>query len=269
MNDVIAKIIKEFQAKGDTFIETMPDFVGAIVLFLVGWVVAKILKLIIFKALTAVQIDRLSTRINEVDLFKSLNIQLSTLLSKSLYYALMLVVLMMASNVAGIETLPNAITGFFAYLPQLISALLLFFVGVFIADGLKKVVAAATMSMGIAGGKVISSFVFYFLLVIIGITALNQAGMDTGIISQNITLMIGAILLAFGIGYGFASRDILANVLASFYSKDKFTIGQTIRIENVEGTIIRMDSTSVTLDAGDRKIILPLSKLLNSTVEIL
>ena len=269
MKEVIDKIIQEFKDRGDELVAIVPDLLGAIVLFLVGWIIARILKAIISKSLKTVQVDRLSDRLGEVDLFSRLNLKFSSLFAKLIYYALMLIVLVMASNVAGIESIPNAVNSFFAYLPQLISAILLFVVGVFIADGLKKIVTAATLSMNIAGGKVISNFVFYFLLVIIAISALNQAGMDTDVISQNITLIIGAVLLAFGIGYGFASRDILANVLASFYSKDKFTLGQTIRIGNVEGTIIKMDSTSVTLDADDKKIVMPLSKLLNSTVEIL
>ena len=64
------------------------------------------------------------------------------------------------------------------------------------------------------GGKIISGFVFYFLVVIITITALDQIGIDTSIITSNVVLILGAILLAASISYGIASKTILSNMLA-------------------------------------------------------
>ena len=42
----------------------------------------------------------------------------------------------------------------------------------------------------------------------------------------------------------------------------------SFNIDGIEGRISKVDSTSITLETEDRKIVLPLNKLLNSTVEV-
>lgn len=249
--------------------EAIPGFLGGLVLMIVGWILAKIVSSSLKKLFVTIKIDNLSDKLNTIDLFKNLNIKLSIFLSKLAFWLIILVFSIAATEIMGLKVISQGIGALLGYTPKLLSAVVFFVVGVFIANIIKEVVFAACSSMAISGGRFISAFVFYFLVIIISISALNQADIDTDILTQNLTLAMGAIFLAFAIGYGFASKDIMANVLASFYSRDKFEIGQVIKIGEVAGEIISMDSTSVTLDAGDKKVILPLQKLLNSTVEVL
>ncbi|HEY0110477.1 MAG TPA: hypothetical protein VGB67_12645, partial [Fibrella sp.] len=86
---------------------------------------------------------------------------------------------------------------------------------------------------------------------------------------SSFNLLIGAIFLAFAVGYGLASRDVMANILSSFYSKNKFKEGQTIRIEGIVGQIVQVDSTSLTLQTGESTTSIPLQLLQTKTVEFL
>jgi len=107
------------------------------------------------------------------------------------------------------------------------------------------------------------------LFIFIAITALNQAGVDTDIITSNITLILGSILLAFAISYGFASRNLASNMLSSYYGKGKFTEGQRIRIGDEEGVIVRIDSISVTLQQEKQQLVFPSKRLVEEEVIIL
>jgi len=245
-----------------------PRLILALILLFVGWIAGKIVARIVRKILTAINIDKFTDKIKEVDLFSSFDFKLSDIASKLMYWMVFLIFFLAATETLGLKSVTEGISNFIGYIPQIVTAILFFVIGTLFANLIKTVIQAACDSMGIAAGKIISSFVFYFIVIMVGITALNQAGLDTQIITQNVTLAMGSIMLAFAIGYGFASKDVMANVLASFYSKNKFTIGQKICFENVEGTIVKTDSTSVTLQNGDKKIIVPLSKLTNNTVEI-
>jgi small-conductance mechanosensitive channel len=63
---------------------------------------------------------------------------------------------------------------------------------------------------------------------------------------------------------------MMANFIASFYSKNKVQMGDTIRLGEMTGTIVAMDNSSFTLEATDgRTIIIPLSKLTTDNVEII
>ena len=80
---------------------------------------------------------------------------------------------------------------------------------------------------------------------------------------------MGAILLAFGISYGFASRDILTNILSSFYSKERYTEGMIIKINDIQGTVIKVDTLTITIQAENKKVVIPVKKLISETIEII
>jgi small-conductance mechanosensitive channel len=87
-------------------------------------------------------------------------------------------------------------------------------------------------------------------------------------LESSFNLLIGGIILAFAVGYGFASKDILANILSSFYNKNRYEEGQIIQIDEVKGQIVSLDSTSITLQTGDTKTVFPLQTLQSKKVEI-
>lgn len=264
--DHILNIANSFLQKvADVF----PNAVAALFFLLIGWIFAKIVSSIFKRVLVTVKADEFAEKIREVDIFSQLEFKISEVISKVVYWFVFMVFIVMASQALGLDVISDGISSVLAYIPKLLTAIAFFVIGVFVANIIKQVLSAACESMGIAAGRIISLFIFYFLVVVIAITALNQAGLDTTIITQNVSMAMGAIFFAFAIGYGIASKDIMANMLASFYSKDKFSIGQHIKIDAIEGKISDIDSTSVTLEAKDRKIVLPLSKLSTSTVEIM
>lgn len=250
-------------------IAVLPNVIGGLLLLLIAWIIAKIIYKGIYRLLLALKVDDLGNKLRRIDLFGKLNISLSKGIAKAIYWFLMTIIILETSRAMGLVSVASGISGFIAYIPTLLSALLFFIVGVFIANVIKEVIEAACDSMGISAGRMISGFVFYFLVVMIAITAINQAGIETDILTQNVTILVGAIFFAIALGYAIASKDIMANMLGSFYSKGKFMVGQTIRVDGVEGKIIGLDTTSLILQSGDRKIVMPLSKLANSMVEIL
>ncbi|MEK7257075.1 MAG: mechanosensitive ion channel domain-containing protein, partial [Bacteroidota bacterium] len=83
-----------------------------------------------------------------------------------------------------------------------------------------------------------------------------------------LTVILGGVVLAFAIGYGFASKDTMANFLASFYSKNKVKIGDIVSVDGSKGRVIAMDSASLTLQGDGKIIVIPLKKLTSEKVEI-
>jgi small-conductance mechanosensitive channel len=60
----------------------------------------------------------------------------------------------------------------------------------------------------------------------------------------------------------------MSNLLAALYSRSKFQIGDDVKIGGVRGTVIEMDSTSITLATSDRRVVIPLNHLTQEQVEI-
>ncbi len=252
------------------FLDVIPKLVAAIAVLIIGWIIAKVISNIILRLLRIMKIDVLGEKLNDIEFLQSANveIQFSQVISKTIYYILMLVFISLAAEMLALDLVKQQVEDFINYLPNIFSALLVLIGGLVIANIIKGFLDAAFKSLGIPSGKFLSGFVFYFIFISVALSAMTQAKINTMFIQNNLSYIILGVVIAFAIGYGFASRNIMANLLASLYSKSKFYIGQDIKINDVRGTIVEIDSTSITIETSDRRVIFPLNKLTTEKVEI-
>tara|TARA_R110000737_G_scaffold347538_3_gene379271 strand:- start:2984 stop:3781 length:798 start_codon:yes stop_codon:yes gene_type:complete len=262
MRDALIDMVKKFA-------ETVPNVFMALVIFIIGFIVSKIVAKIVLTALKKVGIDSIGEKLNEIDIVQKANmdIKISGIASKFLYYFMMLFFAIAATSVLGIPEISNLVSDIFTFIPNLIVALIVLILGTLLADMLRKGIHTALNSLGIASAGLISSFLFYFLFINIVIVALSQAKIDTSFLSQNISIIIGGIVLAFAIGYGLASKDVMSNIVASFYSKDQFQVGQKVSIDGVTGVINEVSKTVLTIKTETGRVTLPLSQATNTKVE--
>ena len=256
----------------DGFFSSLSSFFGALVTLIIGWFLAKFIRFIVVRVLKSIHFDQLVEKLNIESLFIRLNIKVkpSAIIGKFVYWLIMLVFIISATEILGWEIVSKEISKLIEFLPKLLFALIFFIVGYYLSELIKKAVYSATNSAGISGAKAISNIVFYVLMIFISITSLDQAGVDTTLFTSNITIIIGGALLAFAIAYGFASRDILTNILASFYVRDKYKVGIKLKINDTKGVIENTDTLSITLLTEDkRRLVIPIKKLISEEVEIL
>ena len=259
------EILKTLKEKMLEMIDVIPNLVAAISIFIVGLLLAKFLRRIIKKILSKTGIDRLADRLNEVDLIASSSVDIvpSKLLSSIVYYMILLVFVMASVEAMGMKALSDLMTDIINYVPKAISALFVLIIGVLIIDMIKKVVQTACESLGISSAKLLANVVFYFLFLNVALITLKQAELQTTFMENNISIVLGGVILAFSIGYGLASKSLMENMLAAFYSKNKFEEGDEISIEGKRGIVINLDSTTLTLRVDEGEMIVPLSKLSN------
>ena len=155
------------------------------------------------------------------------------------------------------------------YIPNVVVAIVMLMIGVLVGDSLRKGIETTGKSLGIPSASILANAFFYFILINFLMAALGQLNIDTQFIESNILIAVAGISLAFAIGYGLASKNILANLVSGFYTKDKFSIGDEITVDGARGQIIKMDRSSLTLlQANNEKTIVPMSKLTNDNVII-
>jgi len=252
------------------FSEAAPKILFALLILLLGWMVASAVRRLIRRVLASLQVDRLADRLNDIDIVQrsGMRIQISAVVAQMVYYVLMLGFVIFATDMLGIPAITEMVRDLINYLPALFSAFVLFLLGLFLADIVRNIVLTACQSMGIPSAKMIATAVFYFLFITIAVSALSQAKISTGFIAANLTVIIGALALAFAIGYGFAARDLVANYVAGHYNRNKVRIGDDVCIDGARGKVVMIDSTSMILQTPERAIIIPLSKMMSGKVEV-
>lgn len=242
----------------------------ALLILLFGWLLIKIVLLVLKRALKFIKIDKLGEKINEIELVegKPLNVNITKVILSFVKWSMLLLLIIIVSEMLSLTIISEELGNLIHYLPQLISALVIFMIGLFIANLAKNAIKTLFKSLEISGSKIISQLVFMILLAIITITALNQAGIDTEIITSNLTLIFGAFLASFALALGLGARGVVADLLRTFYTRRTYELGQRIKFKKVEGEIIAIDDISMTLKTSKGKLVIPVKDIVESQVEI-
>ncbi len=269
--NLIQDILTAFEDFAGIVIASIPVFIQALVLFVIGYLLAKIVSSALGKALQKIKFDDLAIKLKLEEPLRIIgaNRGLSILLSKIVYWFIMLAVLVSTARNLGIEVLTKLVQDIIDFVPRVFISVIILIIGYVIATKIKEVLINLTKSLGGQAGSVLGNIMYYFIMIIVAITAIEQLGVNTDLISKNIILVVGVVLFAGALAYSYAARDIMKNMLSSFYSKKNFYSGQRIRIGQLEGTILEIDNTSVIIQTTDNKVIIPSSELLTNRVEIL
>ncbi len=255
----------------EKFISYVPNVLGALVIVVVGYIVTRLVTTVLKRLLRMVGVDRLGERLSDIDVIRRAEIQisLSTVIAQILYYLMMMIILVAATDVLGLQVVSNLVVLAIAYIPNLVAAIVIVVIGAIVADMLRELATVACRSFGIPAAPMIGSIVFWFVLVAILITALSQAQLQTDFIVANLSILLAGLSLAFALAYGLAARPLMGGFLAHFYNRGKINIGDVISLDGVEGKVLSIDRASFTLLSNSQYVIVPLSKLQTETVRIL
>lgn len=263
-------VLAPFQKIFEDIIASLPTVAGFIGFIIFAWIFIKVLLWIVKKVLVKSNVDQWSEKLSETKIFgdTTINIVLTKVITGILKWFLILIFVMAGSSIFGLDAVSNGISSFFAYLPRLITALLIFAGGAYLGTVVKNAIQTMFKSLEINGGNLVGNIAFYLIVIFLSITALDQAGVDTSIIKQNLTLIIGSILLAFTIAFGLGARDAVSRLLFGYYSRKNIAIGSKVEINGVEGTVVAIDNICVTLATNDGKVVFPVKEVVDNKVVI-
>ncbi|NNK73061.1 MAG: hypothetical protein HKO94_07700, partial [Flavobacteriaceae bacterium] len=116
----------------------------ALLILLFGWLFIKIVLVVLKKVLRLIKIDKLGEKINNVELFegKKLNINLTKVILSFVKWSFLLLLIIIVSEMLGLTIISEELGNLIHYLPQLISALIIFMIGLFIANFAKNSIVA-------------------------------------------------------------------------------------------------------------------------------
>ncbi|WP_291869493.1 mechanosensitive ion channel domain-containing protein [Maribacter sp.] len=264
ISDSLGSIFKDIAS-------ALPGIIGAIIVLIFGWVCIKVIKLVLKKILKIANINKLSRKINDARLFgddSTIEVDVSKIILGFVKGILLLVFIIVAADVMGLKIISTEIANLLRYLPILLSAVVIFMIGMFGAKLIKTAISNVFESMGVGGSKIISNVVYYIVLIFVLITSLNQAGIDTTIITSNFTIILGAFLLAMAIALGLGSREVVGDLLRTFYSRRIYEVGDKVKLKNIEGTVESIDNIAMVLKTKKGKVVVPIRKVVENTVEV-
>ena len=266
--DIFLESLRVF---GEKFMDTIPGLLLGIIVLLIAWLLARIISSGFERLLKTVKFDQFAERMKLTTFLEQMGIQMSpsALIGRFIYWIFVLLIIASAAETLNWTAVSYQIQRFLDYVPNLVTAILVFIVGAYLASLVRDFVRSSTNSLGISTGRILSTVIYYVLFIMVVLTAMEQAKIDTKILSTNLLIIIAAIMLAAAISYGFASKDVLSNILAGFFIKRTFQKGMMIEIDSIKGTIVEITNIAVTLQLTDNeRIVIPSQQFLTGKVKI-
>ena len=212
-------ILASLQSGFTQFVNYLPQFIGALLVLLIGYIIAKILNTIIVKLLDKVRLDeRLASNQGGRYVEKvSPGGKASRLVGGVVFWVIMLFVISSAISTLGIPALTGFMNQVLAYLPNVIAALLIFIVAAAVAGA---VGGFAHRAMGDAPtGKIVRAAVPALIMAIAVFMILTQLGIAPAIVITTYIALIGSLALAAALAFGLGGRDAAAELINSGYRK--------------------------------------------------
>lgn len=221
ISDIQVLLIQTGQNFAADIAAFIPNLVYAILIFLLGWVIALIASRIFGGILKLIKFE-MFLKEQKVDHALG-SVVISTVFTKILYYYILVIFVEQAFQYLSLGSVSDFIKGLIAYLPLLIGGALLIvaaaLIGEFIKRRIMEVGAKSTTVNFIARAA-------KALIIFLGvISALETAKFQTSIIEQTFVALSAAIFfgfaLAFGIAFGLGSQGEAKDVVQSMRKKFK------------------------------------------------
>jgi len=196
----------------------VPNVIAAIVILLVGLVISKILASLIVKILKLSKLDVLSEKSGLAKMLKVGEIKsaLSEIIGTIIYWLLVLLVAVTAAQALKFTAAVGLMSKLIAYIPNIISAILVLAVGSFLASILGSFVSTAAKNAGMKKANLLTQIVKTVLIIFAVAIALEQLQIGKGIITQAVSVILLSIGAGFAIAFGLGCKDIVAKGVRDF-----------------------------------------------------
>ena len=199
------------------FFGWLPHVLGFVAVLLIGWIVARVLGKLAWRATHRAGLDRALHSGTGGNFLQRMLPAPSRVVGRIVFWAIFLGAISLAASVLGVAALTAFVGAIWAYLPNVLAAVLIFLVASAIAGG---VVALVRRTMGeTALGRIVATAVPVLVLTIATFMILEQLKIAHDIVVTTYTLLLGAIALGSALAFGLGGRDVARQMLEGAYAK--------------------------------------------------
>ncbi|MCA9659647.1 MAG: mechanosensitive ion channel [Myxococcales bacterium] len=189
------------------------------------------------------------------------------LIGQIVWIAGLLVTAAAAADVLGLEAVSNGAAVVIAFLPRLLAAGLVLMGGAGLAGILRRVAVGFGRRRGdVENPELLGSLAYYGVMTIAAVVAADQAGIETELIETLLVTFASIVAAAIALAFALGSRHSFHNVVAGHFMRRLARPGDTIRVGEVEGTVIRYFGVSVILRTADGEVAVPCKCLLDNNI---
>jgi hypothetical protein len=219
---IIGELDHAMQDLARNFEHFVPRLLAMLIIALLGWVVAYVLKVSVRGILRVVKFDKLSDNAGATQLLNKLALPSSSeLLSRVVFWMVWMGFILLGVQVLGIVGLQEYISRFFLYLPRLFVALFIVFFGLVAASFFSRAALLAAVNADSPSPGILATLIRTIIVIFAVTMAFEQLGLAERTILIAFAIAFGALMLGLAIAFGTGGRDLAKQFLERRFLKER------------------------------------------------
>lgn len=193
----------------DTIVGYLPNIIGAVVVFLLGVIVALVLRSVVVQVIKFLRIDDLAQKLEIRSQFERAGVRLhiGNLLGWIVKWFFIIVALIAATDILGWDQLTSYLKEIVLFVPNVIIAVIILLAGILLGNFVQRVVKSAVEAAKLASADFLSGISKWAIVIFSFMAALVQLQIAPDLIRVLFTGLVFMIALAGGLAFGLGGRD--------------------------------------------------------------
>ena len=202
-------------------LSAIPRILGFIIIVAIGWFVSSLLARAVIGLLRAIRFDELMQRSGLAEFTNKMGTGLDSagIIAGLVKWLTRIVVLLVAFDVLGLPAVSDVMRQLLLWLPNLVVAIFVLFIGGIAARALGNIIRGATAEAGFANPETLANVVRTTVWAFAIVVAINQLGIATNLITTLFTGFVSALAIALGLAFGLGGRDLASRTLENWYDQ--------------------------------------------------
>jgi len=203
--------------------EFLPKLVLAVIILVIGWLLAKAVRFAVTRGLRAINFHVLAERAGIDGFLQQGGIRTDTvaILALLVYWLIILAALIIGFNSLGLAYITDLLGKIALFLPKVIVAVLILAFGAYFARFVGNAVTTYCRNVELPDADLLGKLTQYAVLAFIVLIALDQMNVGGDIVRQSFLIILAGIVLALALAFGLGGQRWASELLDRWWPRDK------------------------------------------------
>src|SRR4030042_1336666 len=208
-------IVSSFQNTLFGVANILPEIIGALIIFLVGLLIAVVLAKLIEKIVIAIKLDQILERIGFKAFFEKAGLKMNSALffSELIKWFLIIIFLIAAFNIVGLSEISLFLKSILYYIPRIIIVSIIIIAAALIANFVSKLIRSSVKAMGLQQGEFLEKITKITIYIFTSLIVLDQLGIASSLIKIVFTGIVAMAAIAGGLAFGLGGKELAKELL--------------------------------------------------------
>jgi len=200
-----------------------PDALQLIIIIILGFIIAWILKLMLRYVLKAVKFDVFGYRVGLTSVLTKASVDRSPseVIVIIIYWCVVFLFFLIALGTLDVYAVDHLVASIFTYIPHFVIAIFVFLLGYFLSRFFSRAILIGLVNAQVKSAKLIASLFQILIIILFSAMAIEQLGIARGIVVATFAISFGGVVLASAIAFGLGGKDMAKDILERRFKAPK------------------------------------------------